>query len=55
MPVITLPDGSEKTYSDAVTIDQVVSEIGPGLHKASLAAVVNDRLVDLSRQIDVDA
>ena len=55
MPVITLPDGSEKTYSEAVTADQVVSEIGPGLHKASLAAVVNDRLVDLSRQIDADS
>ena len=30
MPIITLPDGTEKKYDSAVSIDQIASEIGPG-------------------------
>jgi len=46
MPIITLPDGTEKKYNSAVTIDQIASEIGPGLAKAALAGKVNGELID---------
>jgi len=46
MPIITLPDGTEKKYESAVTIDQIASEIGPGLAKAALAGKVNGELID---------
>ena len=55
MPVIILPDGSEMNYDAAVSVDQVVSDIGPGLRRASLAAELNGQLVDLSRTIESDA
>jgi len=46
MPIITLPDGTEKKYDSAVTIYQIASEIGPGLAKAALAGRVNGELID---------
>ena len=46
MPIITLPDGTEKKYDSSVTIDQIASEIGPGLAKAALAGKVNGELID---------
>ena len=46
MPIITLPDGTEKKYDSAVTIEQIASEIGPGLAKAALAGRVNGELID---------
>ena len=46
MPIITLPDGTEKKYDSAVTIDQIASGIGPGLAKAALAGKVNGELID---------
>ena len=46
MPIITLPDGTEKKYDSAVTIDQIASEIGPSLAKAALAGRVNGELID---------
>lgn len=55
MPVIILPDGSEMNYEAAVSVDQVVSDIGPGLRRASVAAELNGQLVDLSRTIESDA
>ncbi len=55
MPVIILPDGSEMNYDAAVSVDQVVSDIGPGLRRASVAAELNGQLVDLSRTIESDA
>ena len=55
MPVITLPDGSARTYADAVTVGEVAADIGPGLAKAALAGAVDDRLVDLSHRIETDA
>ncbi len=55
MPVITLPDGSQRTFPAPVTVFDVASSIGPGLAKAALAGKVNDRLVDTSYLIDNDA
>jgi len=55
MPVITLPDGSQRQYSQPVTVAKVAADIGPGLARAALAARVDDKLVDLSREISEDA
>jgi threonyl-tRNA synthetase len=48
MPVITLPDGSERSFDRPVTVDEVAASIGPGLRKAALAGRVNGKLVDTS-------
>ena len=55
MPVISLPDGSTRSYDNAVTPATIAADIGPGLAKAALAAVVNGAEWDLSRAIDTDA
>jgi len=55
MPVITLPDGSQRTYAEPVTVAQVAADIGPGLARAALAGKVDGRLVDTSFRIESDA
>ena len=55
MPVITLPDGSQRTYAGPVTVAQVAADIGPGLAKAALAGRIDGRLVDTSVTIERDA
>jgi threonyl-tRNA synthetase len=55
MPVVTLPDGSQRHFDHAVTVDEVAASIGPGLRKAALAGRVNGRLVDTSHAIVNDA
>jgi threonyl-tRNA synthetase len=55
MPVITLPDGSRRTYEGPVTVQQVAESIGSGLAKAAIAGRVGGRLVDTSYRIDADA
>jgi len=55
MPVVTLPDGSQRRFDHPVTVDEVAAAIGPGLRKAALAGRVNGRLVDTSRVIADDA
>jgi threonyl-tRNA synthetase len=55
MPVITLPDGSTRTFDAPVTVDQVAASIGAGLRKAALAGRVDGRVVDTSFLIDRDA
>jgi threonyl-tRNA synthetase len=54
MPVITLPDGSEKTFDSPVSVHHVAETIGAGLAKASLAGRVNGELVDTSYVIEAD-
>ena len=54
MPVITLPDGHQRTFDHPVTVREVAAAIGPGLAKAALAGKVNDRLVDTSHLIAED-
>ena len=46
MPVITLPDGSQRHYDHAVSPMDVALDIGPGLAKACIAGRVNGELVD---------
>ncbi len=55
MPSITLPDGSQRDFADAVSVLQVAADIGPGLAKATLAGVVNGQLVDASFLVEADA
>ncbi len=55
MPVITLPDGSQKTFDQPVTIMQVAESIGPGLAKAAIAGRVNNELIDTCIPINDDA
>ena len=55
MPVITLPDGSQRSFDEAVTVLQVAESIGSGLARASLAGRVNGTLVDTSHQITDDS
>jgi len=55
MPVITLPDGSQRSYPRPVTVAQVAADIGPGLAKAALAGRVDGRLVDTSFLLEADA
>jgi len=54
MPVITLPDGSQRNYDQAVTVAEVALSIGAGLAKAALAGKVDGRLVDTSFSIARD-
>ena len=55
MPVITLPDGSQKQFDRAITVAEVAASIGPGLAKAALAGKVDGVLVDTSAVVDHDA
>ncbi|MDB6087798.1 MAG: threonyl-tRNA synthetase, partial [Gammaproteobacteria bacterium] len=55
MPVVTLPDGSQRPFDHPVTVDEVAANIGAGLRKAALAGRVNGKLVDMSYVIVDDA
>jgi threonyl-tRNA synthetase len=55
MPVITLPDGSQKRFEQPVSVAQVAASIGAGLAKAALAGRVDGSLVDTSTMLDHDA
>src|SRR4051812_41342301 len=54
MPVVTLPDGSQRTFDKPVTVDEVAGSIGAGLRKAAPAGRVDERLVAPSFVIDHD-
>ncbi|MDD4979561.1 MAG: threonine--tRNA ligase [Gallionella sp.] len=55
MPIITLPDGSKRSYDQPVTIADVALSIGAGLARAALAGKVDGQLVDTSFLISQDA
>ena len=55
MPVITLPDGSQRHFDQAVTVMGVAASIGPGLAKACIAGRINGELVDACELIEQDA
>ena len=52
---ITLPDGSSRSVPAGTPVRDVASGISPRLAKASLAAVVDGRLVDLAYPLNADA
>ena len=55
MPTVTLPDGSTRSYDAPVTAAQIAADIGPGLAKAAMLAVVDGEEWDLGRVIEDDA
>ena len=55
MPIITLPNGDQKQFDQAVSVMEVAQSIGPGLAKNTVAGLVNDRLVDACDLITEDA
>ncbi len=55
MPVITLPDGSQRSFPQPVTVAEVAANIGAGLARATLAGKVDGKLVDASYLIEGDA
>ncbi|KJG11491.1 threonine--tRNA ligase [Photobacterium kishitanii] len=55
MPVITLPDGSQRQFDDAVSTMDVALSIGPGLAKATIAGRVDGVRVDACDLIENDA
>lgn len=55
MPIITLPDGSQRSFDHPVTVAQVAESIGPGLAKAAIAGKVDGKTVDTSYCIENDA
>jgi len=55
MPIITLPDGSQRSFEHSVTIADVAASIGAGLAKAALAGKLNGNLCDTSTVITTDS
>ncbi|MGD9171422.1 MAG: threonine--tRNA ligase, partial [Candidatus Thiodiazotropha sp.] len=55
MPVISLPDGSQREFDKAVTVHEIAADIGPGLAKAALAGRIEGRLVDTSYLVENDS
>lgn len=55
MPVITLPDGSQRPFDKPVTVAEVAQSIGAGLAKATIAGRVDGQLRDASDLIEQDA
>jgi len=54
MITVTLADGSQRTYDQALSVANIAADIGPGLANAALAARVNGEMVDLSYLIEGD-
>ena len=55
MPTVTLPDGSTRSYDAPVAPATIAADIGPGLAKAAMLAVVDGQEWDLTREIEADA
>jgi len=54
MAKVTLPDGSVREYADGTPVIKVAEDIGAGLARSAVAAVVDGDLVDLARPVDGD-
>ena len=55
MPLITLPDGSKRTYAEPVSGLALAGDIGERLARDAVAVVVDGELRDLSRSIEADS
>ncbi|MBS9405565.1 threonine--tRNA ligase [Halomonas sp. TRM85114] len=55
MPIVTLPDGSQKIFDEPPTVMQVAESIGHGLAKACVAGKIDGVLVDAVDRVDHDA
>ncbi|MEQ6889044.1 threonine--tRNA ligase [Halomonas sp. CS7] len=55
MPIVTLPDGSQRTFDEPLSVMQLAESIGPGLAKACVAGKIDGVQVDAADVIDHDA
>ena len=55
MPVVRLPDGSERDFNQPVTVMEVAKSIGAGLARAAIAGKINGKLVDTSDLVKADS
>ena len=55
MPIVTLPDGSTRSYDAPVSPATIAADIGPGLAKAAMLAVVDGQEWDMTRKIEADS
>ena len=55
MPIVTLPDGSTRSYDTPVSPATIAADIGPGLAKAAMLAVVDGQEWDMTRKIEADS
>ncbi|HIX61501.1 MAG TPA: threonine--tRNA ligase [Candidatus Halomonas stercoripullorum] len=55
MPIVTLPDGSQRTFDEPISVMQLAESIGPGLAKACVAGKIDGELVDAADLIERDA
>ena len=55
MPIITLPDGSQRQFDHPVSVLEVAQDIGAGLAKATIAGRVNGERRDACDMIEQDA
>ncbi|CBV42398.1 threonine--tRNA ligase [Halomonas elongata] len=55
MPIVTLPDGSQRSFDEPLSIMQLAESIGTGLAKACVAGRIDGELVDAADIIDHDA
>ncbi|AOM00784.1 threonine--tRNA ligase [Cobetia marina] len=55
MPIVTLPDGSQRTFDTPISVMQLAESIGPGLAKACVAGKINGVEVDAADMITEDA
>ena len=55
MPVITLPDGSQREFENPISVLDVANDIGAGLARATVAGKVNDEVVDASFVMSEDS
>ena len=52
---VTLPDGSVRSFEEALSVGAIARSIAPSLGKAAVAGRLNGDLVDLSHVVSVDA
>lgn len=54
MPIITLPNGDQRNYGEAVTGKTVAEDISAGLARQAIALKVNDKVLDLNTLLQTD-
>ena len=54
MPIVTLPDGSQRSFDEPITVMQLAESIGAGLAKACVAGKIDGVQVDAADLIDRD-
>ena len=52
---VILPDGSKREYTSGVTIAEIIRESNLALSKNALAAILDNRMIDLSGKVEKDS